>query len=410
MLDASLPREAPPLGVRHVGQHSAYGLLVIGVLSFLTLVDLFAAQAILPSLAKAYGVSPAAIGAAVNASTLGMAVAGLAIAIFGGRIDRRRGIWVSLALLSIPTALLAFAPDLATFTALRIVQGVFMSAAFTLTVAFLAEHSMGDATAGALAAYVTGNVASNLVGRIISAAVADHLGLSANFFFFAALNLAGAVLVVFFLDGMTRRMSADPAPAPAMPPAVGAAAVARHLREPRLRAAFLVGFLILFAFLGIFTYVNFVLVRAPIGLSPMSLGLVYLVFLPSLLSTPFAGRLVAVTGHRQAIRLSFGTALIGLAALLVPSLPALLVGLALVAVGTFAAQAIVTGTVGQIATSDRSAASGLYLASYYCGGLVGGIALGLAFDALGWPVVVGIVAVALAVAMRLAGDLMRQPA
>ena len=50
---------------------------VIGLTAFLTVVDLFATQAILPSLAKAYQVTPAAIGFAVNASTIGMAVAGL---------------------------------------------------------------------------------------------------------------------------------------------------------------------------------------------------------------------------------------------------------------------------------------------------------------------------------------------
>ena len=44
-----------------------------------------------------------------------------------------------------------------------------MSAAFTLTLAYLGERcSAGDA-AGALAAYVTGNVASNLFGRLLSA-------------------------------------------------------------------------------------------------------------------------------------------------------------------------------------------------------------------------------------------------
>src|SRR5882724_5954517 len=105
--------------------------LVIGLTAFLTVVDLFATQAILPSLVRAYRVSPAAMGFAVNASTMGMAIAGLAVAFFSRRINRRRGILLSLALLSIPTALLAVAPDLTTFMVLRIVQGLFMSAAFT---------------------------------------------------------------------------------------------------------------------------------------------------------------------------------------------------------------------------------------------------------------------------------------
>src|SRR5438309_8227197 len=86
--------------------------LVIGLTAFLTVVDLFATQAILPSLTRHYGVSPAAMGVAVNASTLGMAVSGLVVALFSRRIDRRLGILLSLVLLSIPTAFLAHASDL----------------------------------------------------------------------------------------------------------------------------------------------------------------------------------------------------------------------------------------------------------------------------------------------------------
>src|SRR5215471_7598958 len=97
--------------------------IVIGLTAFLTVVDLFATQAVLPSLTQAYGVSPAAMGSAVNASTIGMAVAGLGVAILSRKIDRRLGILVSLAMLAIPTALLASAPNLAVFTGLRVVQG-----------------------------------------------------------------------------------------------------------------------------------------------------------------------------------------------------------------------------------------------------------------------------------------------
>ena len=63
--------------------------LVIGLTAFLTVVDLFATQAILPSLTKHYNVTPAAMGFAVNASTIGMAVGGLAVGLFGRSIDRK---------------------------------------------------------------------------------------------------------------------------------------------------------------------------------------------------------------------------------------------------------------------------------------------------------------------------------
>ncbi|HEV8392581.1 MAG TPA: MFS transporter, partial [Dongiaceae bacterium] len=171
--------------------------LVIGLTAFLTLVDLFATQALLPTLARAYDVSPAAMGVAVNACTFGMALSSLAVALAGRRIDRRRGILASLALLAVPTALLSVAPSLIAFAVLRVTQGVFMAAAFALTLAYLGEHFSARNSAGAFAAYVTGNVASNLFGRLMSSAVADHFGLATNFYLFALLNLAGAALVYF---------------------------------------------------------------------------------------------------------------------------------------------------------------------------------------------------------------------
>jgi MFS transporter, YNFM family, putative membrane transport protein len=383
-MDVALPRTASTRGfVRS---------LVIGLTAFLTVVDLFATQAILPSLTKAYGVTPAAMGFAVNASTFGMAVSGLAVAYFSRRIDRRKGIIVSLMLLAIPTALLAVAPNLAVFTILRVAQGLCMSAAFALMLSYLGEACAADETAGAFAAYITGNVASNLFGRLMAAALADHLGLAGNFYVFAALNLAGAVLVYFYL----RNTAAMPVMG-----ASGHSALAvwgEHLRNPPLRAAFAIGFCILFAFIGTFTYVNFVLVRAPLSLSMMALGFVYLVFAPSIVTTPLAGRAVARLGVQRTFWAAIAIALAGLPMLVVTSLPVVLGGLALVGVGTFLAQAVATGFVGRVATVDRGSASGMYLASYFAGGLVGSAVLGQAFDHFGWGACVAGVGVALAAA------------
>jgi predicted MFS family arabinose efflux permease len=369
--------------------------LVIGLTAFLTVVDLFATQAILPSLARAYNVSPAAMGFAVNASTMGMAVAGLAVALFAQRIDRRLGILVSLALLSIPTALLAVAPDLTTFTVLRIAQGLCMASAFTLMLAYLGEECSAMDAGGAFAAYITGNVASNLIGRLISAGIADHLGLASNFYFFAVLNLAGAVLVYFTVAQAAPMDETGPAPRSPL------AAWREHLSNPRLRAAFGIGFCILFAFIGTFTFVNFVLVRAPLSLGPMELGFVYFVFLPSVVTTLLAGHAVHRWGSRPTLWGSLALAGIGLPLLLLPNLAAVLVGMVLIGIGTFFAQATATGFVSRAATADRGSASGIYLACYFAGGLVGTAVLGQIFDRIGWPACVAGIALSLAAAALL---------
>ncbi len=365
--------------------------VVIGLTAFLTVVDLFATQAILPALTRHYGVSPAAMGFAVNASTFGMAVAGLVGGLFSPRINRRAGILISLTLLAIPTSLLASAPNLAVFTVLRVVQGLCMASAFALTLAYLGEQCSTIDAGGAFAAYITGNVASNLVGRLFSAALADGLGLAWNFYAFAALNLAGAILVFFTI----KRVTPMHATMPATPPLIAAIA---HWRNPSLRAAYCIGFCILFAFIGTFTFVNFVLVRPPLSLGMMDLGLVYFVFLPSVVTTLLAGRVASKLGTRPTIWGALAIAGLGLPLMLRPHLIEVLTGMVLVGVGTFFAQAAATAFVGQAAADNRGIASGTYLACYFGGGLVGTAVLGRLFDAFGWPACVLGVGAALAAA------------
>jgi predicted MFS family arabinose efflux permease len=352
-------------------------VLLVGLIAFLTVVDLF--------------------------GTLGMAIAGVVVALFGGGIDCRRGILTSLVILAIPTALLAVAPGLWSFAGLRVMQGLLMATAFSLTLTYLGEELSPAQSITAVAAYITGNVASNLFGRLISAGAADHFGLAGNFLTFSALNLLGAGLVLLALHPS---MGARERGAGFSAAIAGALA---HLRNPALLAAFGIGFCILFAFIGTFTFVNFVLPRPPFGLGMMDIGLVYFVFLPAILTTPFAGRVARSFGARPTLWASLGLAGIGLAMLLSSGLGVLLTGLVLVGVGTFFAQATAVGFVGRVAQTNRSAASGIYLACYFLGGLIGTAVLGQLFSILGWPACLGGISVALLAAAVLTARLDQPP-
>ena len=372
--------------------------LLIALLAFLTVVDLFATQAILPSLTRHYDVTAGAMGFAVNASTMGMAVAGLVVGFFSQHIDRRGGILISLAILAIPTTLLAVAPNLTVFTVLRVMQGLCMASAFTLTLAYLGEQCSSMDAGAAFAAYITGNVASNLVGRLVSAAIVEGFGLASNFVFFAALNLTGAVLVYFSIA----RVRPMHSPAITQPPFT---AMIGHWRNRALRAAFGTGFCILFAFIGTFTFINFVLVRPPLSLGRMDLGLVYFVFLPSIVTTLLAGRAVTRFGTRPAIWGALAVAALGLPLMLSSHLAEVLTGMVLVGAGTFFAQAAATGFVGQAATENRGIASGTYLACYFFGGLAGSAVLGQTFDRFGWTACIIGVGASLALAAALTAHL-----
>lgn len=354
---------------------------MIALIAFLTLIDLFGSQAVLPQLVEKYQVSPAAMGVAVNASTIGMALASLVVAVFARRINRRKGIWISLMLLAIPTTFLAFADDLTTFAALRVVQGIFMATAFTLTLTYLSEWCTLSAMGGAMAAYITGNVASNLFGRVLATEVANGFGLTESFICFAALNLLGALLAFLYFNHRPTAKTGENQGSVL-------AAWADHARNRALLALLLIGFLLLFVFVATFTYASFVLASDRFALSQGMLGLVFLVFAPSILTTPFAAAAIARRGMSWTFQAGIGASIVGLALLVLPWLASFLLGLTLVAAGLFFAQSVATASIRNAVTHDQAAANGLYLACYYLGGLVGAVVVGQVFDLFGWTAAV----------------------
>ena len=165
----------------------------------------------------------------------------------GDMIGRKYTFLMTILIMGISTFLVGLLPSYASIgiaapiilITLRILQGLCMASAFTLTLAYLGEHYSAQDSASAFAAYITGNVASNLIGRLVSAGIADHFGLAANFYFFAALNLLGALLVYFTVEKTPPMRST----APGMRSHFSAWIM--HLKNPPLRASFAIGFCIL---------------------------------------------------------------------------------------------------------------------------------------------------------------------
>ena len=175
---------------------------------------------------------------------------------------------------------------------------------------------------------------------------------------------------------------------------------ARHIAQAanalrtveRLLAVCGMGFTVLFSLVGVFTYTNFYLARAPFHLSPAALGSIFFVYLLGCVVTPLAGRFLDQHNFRRTVLCSVGLNLAGLLLTLVPSLPAVIAGLAVFSTGVFISQSAATVLTGRVAKTARSAAAGLYVTFYYTGGSLGTVVTGWFWLAGGWPACVGLFA------------------
>jgi predicted MFS family arabinose efflux permease len=366
---------------------------VLTLVGFCTFLGLYATQSMLPMLRELFHASEVQVSMTISAATAAVAIAAPLLGLLVDRWHRRHLIVAALFGLAATTFLAASATNLHTLVAWRFVQGIFVPLAYVVTLSYIKETFPGR-VGQAMASFMVGNVLGGFTGRMLAGLTVEHWGWRLAFVALGVLTLVGAVAATAFLPHSKGER----------PPHLGLAGIkvwGRLLRTPALLAIFAAGFNTLFVQVAMFTYVNFHLVAPPFGLGPTALGLIFTVYLLGVVVTPSAGRLIDQLGYRPVFLGATGIALSGVVLTLLPSLWAVVAGLAICATGVFICQSAATSGLGQAAGNAHSLAAGLYLAFYYLGGSVGGALPGMFWAHGGWVACVGLVAAVQVLTMAL---------
>src|ERR1700692_2384149 len=125
---------------------------------FLTFVNMWCTQAILPVLAAAFHVSQAQTGLSVTAPLIATACMAPVIGAISDRFGRKVFITSAAVLLLIPTLLAARAESFDAFVLCRFAQGLLLPFIFTITIAYIGDETSGPTTARLPRAYNSGSV------------------------------------------------------------------------------------------------------------------------------------------------------------------------------------------------------------------------------------------------------------
>jgi YNFM family putative membrane transporter len=403
-----------------------------GIFAFL---NLYVTQPMLPLLERIFHASKAAVGLTVSASTMGVALSAPLLGALAEGLSRKRVIVTSTLLLAVPTLLAATSPGLHTLIFWRFLQGIILPGIFAITITYIGEEWETHVVPIVMSIYVSGTAFGGFLGRITAGLAAEDLNWRWSFVLLGLLTLLGAAVIARWLPPEKRALfdqpqalrtqpqvlpaephpvkgSTDRAPSPAVfsparqdPADPGfreqILAMLRHFRNPRLVATFGVGFGMLFALVGVFTYITFYLGSPPFNLSTSALSYLFAIYLVGLLVTPAGGYLVTRIGMRAGIALAIGACLAGVLLTLVQSLwVVVLGGLGLVCTGVFIAQATANSFLRIAAPpGGRASAAGLYICCYYLGGTVGGELPSYTWSLGQWPACVALIAAVLVVTL-----------
>lgn len=362
---------------------------------FAAFLDIYSTQPLLPLLKRTFDASTFEAGLTITAPTVAVAIFAPFIGRVADRIGLRRVIILSVWTLTAATALAATSQNLHQLIFWRFVQGVATPGIFASAVAYIHEVWPASHAGRATAAYMTGTILGGFTGRAVSGLMAADVSWQAAF-------VALAILTGAVAAALTMWLPLEPAGHAGHGARAGGGSMGHLFRNRRLIATCGVGFSVLFSQVAMFTYVTFHLAAPPYSLSTIALGWLFVTYLVGAVVTPFAGHWIDRYGHRAGIASAMALGGGGALLTLVPSLPAIVAGLALCATGVFTAQATTSSYIGAVTAKDRALAVGLYSTFYYAGGSTGGALPSIFWATGGWTacvlLVVGIQALGAALA------------
>jgi len=182
-------------------------LLTLAALAFGSGAYVF--SGLLDPMSRDIGASVAAVGQLQTAFVMAAAIGGPLLAMWSGRMDRRRLLIFALAAITLLTAWCAFASDFGLLLLLRVLAGasggVVMPAAAAAAASLVPAHQRGSAIAMVLG----GMTLAFLLGIPAGSVVGDLLGWRATFLFAAVLSGIACVAITIWLPGVPYAATAE---------------------------------------------------------------------------------------------------------------------------------------------------------------------------------------------------------
>lgn len=375
------------------------GLFLGGLATFALI---YTTQPLLPLLADAFEVTPAASAWSLSVTTASVGVALLFLGPLSDAVGRlvlmRAGLLVAAAL----GCASAFAPSWTALLVLRGALGLAVAGMLAVASAYLRDEIAPRWASAATGLSIGGTALGGMSGRLLAGLVADWFGWRAAVGAIGVLAVLVAVALGVLLPP-ARRFEATPLNHREL-----ADNARRMLFDRGLVTLYLIAFAGMGGFVSLFNGLSFRLAAPPFDLGVGAASLVFLTYALGSFSSPWAGRLAARFGPARVIAAMLALVLTGVALTLVDHLIAVVIGVACVTFGFFAVHGTASAWVTARA-SDRGRGTGLagslYLAFYYVGSSVGGALAGVAWASGGWGAVAALSGGLFVAALALTGTL-----
>ena len=382
---------SPALAYHRPGEPGYLRLIVaLFAAGVATFAALYSTQPLLGLLSRDFALPASRAAWSVSVTTLLLGIGMLAAGPLSDRWGRTRMIKGSLVMTALLGTGCAVAPSWPVLLVCRGAQGLALAGAPAVALVYLREEVHASVHPRTTGLYIAGTAIGGMTGRLVAGGAADLAGWRWALAAVAALSGVCALVAIAALPASrhgTRSSAELPATRDGERHALSAAG--RAVRDRQLLRLYLIAFTSMGAFVAVYNVLGLRLTAPPYRLSVFAASLVFCVYPLGSASSAVAGRLAERLGRPVMVLAGGLFAVAGVAVSLASPLPVVILGVAMITVGFFAAHGIASGwaaSAGQRCHSV-SQASAFYLLAYYLGSSVFG-ALGTNLWESGrWPAV-----------------------
>ncbi|MDO5049196.1 MAG: MFS transporter [Actinomycetaceae bacterium] len=357
-------------------------LFLAGLATFALLYD---TQPVLPQIGAHFGLRPDQAALSVSVSTLGLAVALLAVGPYSEVHGRTRIIFASLFMAGLVAIGVGLAPTWEVMLMLRLLQGLSVAGLPAVAMAYLSEEVHDSAQARAAGLYIGGTALGGMTGRLGVSGLAEVVGWRGGLIGMGVVALLCAVAVWRWLPRSRGFIAGES----------GLRNLAKQtssiMHDKVLLGLFFIAAAGMGSFVGVFNIMGYRLEAPPYNYSVGVVGLIFLVYALGSYASAYAGKMAGKWGQRSVAPWAVTVMIVGLLLTLATPIWLIILGLAIFTSGFFATHGVASGWVAARARAGVGAtgqASSGYMFFYYFGSSVFGALAGTFWHAMQWPGVV----------------------
>lgn len=402
-LQSTTVQASVPLGDRYIEKNTPLfkrTVLALFAGGFSTFTLLYCVQPMMPLLSREFSINAAESSLILSVATAMLAIGLLITGPISDRLGRKSVMVLALFCAAIATIASALMPTWETVLATRALVGLSLSGLAAVAMTYLSEEIHPSHLGLAMELYIGGSAVGGMSGRLIAGVMIDYVSWHTAMLVVGGLALAAAAVFWKMLPESRNFRSRPLSPRSLLDGFVV------QFRDAGLPLLFLMGFLLMGAFVTLFNYIGYRLLAEPYHLSQAVVGVFSIVYLSGIYSSAKIGSLADRLGRRKVLWAVIVMMLIGLGLTLFSPLPVVIAGVLILTFGFFGAHSVSSSWVGRRAVTARGQAASLYLFCYYAGSSVAGTGGGLFWHYAGWNgiglFVGALLLIALGVALRLA--------